>query len=373
MKVGVLLGTLYAEERLFPDKITPPVVLGLHYCDALVDLGVETYLYSTPSVETKAKSLPGDISLFESVLKKEGLNGVDFAMLHQEHFRNLLYFFELSIAEKAFSDLQDGKIDILHAYHGYTHMFFAGASSEAERVVFTLHDPISEGAKYHSRWLIDSHPNLNYVSVSDSQRKHLVDSYSAHTIYNGIRLEDFDFKSEHGEYVVYMGRMVEEKGVDDAIRVAQELGLPIKLAGNVFAGKMEDQFFEKKVKPYLNKDFVDYSVFVNPEERRKLLANARAYLFPIKWEEPFGLAMIEAMASGTPVVAYNRGSVPEIVKDGKSGYIVDSFDEMKNAVKGIESIRRKDCREHVEKHFSIEKMAKGYLEHFEKILHNGKK
>jgi glycosyltransferase involved in cell wall biosynthesis len=204
----------------------------------------------------------------------------------------------------------------------------------------------------------------HYASISNNQRKGMPDLNYAGTVYNGMEIEKFKFKKEQGNYLAFLGRYSSEKGADIAVAVASQSKEKLKMAGTIWG----NGFYDQKIKPYLEKNKVEDLGFLNGKDVSDLLRNAKALLFPIRWEEPFGLVMIEAMACGTPVIAFNKGSIPEIVQHNKTGFVVENEKEMLEEIKNINKINRADCREYVEENFTVEKMVEGYEKVYEKII-----
>jgi len=193
-------------------------------------------------------------------------------------------------------------------------------------------------------------PDLHYVS----------------TVYNGINPSHFeDGKGDRG-YLVWLGRITPNKGLDTAINVAKKSGMMLKIGAFVDEGDKE--YFEGTIRPLLDDSIQFIGEMTDPEQKSKLLGEASAFLFPIRWHEPFGLVMVEAMACGTPVIAFNKGSVSEIVEDGKTGFIVENEDEMVASIRKIGSIDRNYCRERVLSKFTVDQMVEGYLEAYNKVL-----
>lgn len=203
--------------------------------------------------------------------------------------------------------------------------------------------------------------NSYYVSISDSDRSEKLD-YIA-TIYHGINLEQFTFKEETGDYLLFFGRMHTDKGAKEAIEIAKSFGKKL-----IMAGIIQDQdYFDKEVAPHLGEDVV-YVGSVGPERRDELLGGAYALLHPIYFAEPFGLSVVESMACGTPVVAFNKGSMPELIESGKNGFIVSDVKEAVSALGKIPEISRQYCRNTVEERFSVEKMVDNYIEVYKQII-----
>ncbi len=201
-----------------------------------------------------------------------------------------------------------------------------------------------------------------YVSISNSDRSRELD-YMA-TVYNGINPKGFHFQENPDDYLLYFGRIHPEKGTYEAIQIARKAGRRLIISGLI----QDEEYFNTKVKPHLDDKHIIFVGNSGPKRRDELLGGAFALLHPISFEEPFGLSVAEAMMCGTPVVAFSRGSMPELVVEGKTGFLVHSINEAIAVLPAIENIRRKDCRQHAMENFSIGKMVDGYLEVYRKIL-----
>ncbi len=204
--------------------------------------------------------------------------------------------------------------------------------------------------------------SCNYVSISNSDRSPELD-YIA-TVYNGINADEFTFNFESSEYLLFFGRIHPEKGVYESIQIARQSKRKLIISGLI----QDQEYFNLKVKPFINDIDIVYLGNSGPEERNKLLGGAFALLHPISFEEPFGLSVAEAMFCGTPVIAFNRGSMPELILDGKTGFLANTVEEAVEAVKNINLIDRKYCREWANLKFSRQKMIEGYLDVYKKVL-----
>ena len=204
-----------------------------------------------------------------------------------------------------------------------------------------------------------------YVSISDADRSPELD-YIA-TVYHGIDLENFTFHPEPGRYLLFFGRIHHDKGAKEAIEIAQRTGMPLILAGII----QDDAYYEQHVKPFLDGKTITYIGSVGPKERDKVLREAYALLHPINFNEPFGLSVVESMACGTPVIAFPRGSMPEIIENGKNGLLVNDLEEAVLAVEKIKTLDRQQCRRIVEKRFSKERMVEDYIKVYRRILESG--
>jgi len=233
----------------------------------------------------------------------------------------------------------------------------------ATPVVHTIHGPLDGelGAVYESLRTIA--PDVGLISISLNQRRPKPDLNWVANIPNALDLEHYPSKPHLGDYLLFVGRMNHEKGAHRAVAVAMELGLPLKLAGKM-REQREQEYFAEFVEPHLG-DGIEYLGEVNHGTKVELLQNARATLFPIEWEEPFGLVMIESMACGTPVIATRHGAVPEVIEDGRSGVIVDSWREIPAALERSDAIDPVECRRYAEELFAPERMVAYYERAYE--------
>jgi glycosyltransferase involved in cell wall biosynthesis len=208
--------------------------------------------------------------------------------------------------------------------------------------------------------------DMPLVSISESQRKPLPWANWQGTVYHGLPKNLHRFRPEPGKYLAFLGRISPEKRVDRAIEIATQAGIPIKIAAKVDTADKE--YFEQTIKPLLRESLVDFIGEIGEHEKDEFLGNALALLFPIDWPEPFGLVMIEAMACGTPVIAFRHGSVPEVMEEGRTGFIVDGIKGAIKAVARIPELNREICRGVFEERFTSARMASDYVRIFERLI-----
>jgi glycosyltransferase involved in cell wall biosynthesis len=209
------------------------------------------------------------------------------------------------------------------------------------------------------------------VSISDEQRRPIPWANWQATVYHGLPQNLHTFREGAGDYLAFLGRISPEKGLDRAIAIARQTGMKLKIAAKVYG---EDHaYFRQTIEPLLHesRSWVEFIGEVGGQEKDEFLGNAYALLFPIDWSEPFGLVMIESMACGTPVIAFRRGSVPEVMTDGVTGFIVDSVDEAVEAVKRVETLSRQACRQVFESRFDSARMTRDYLQVYKRLVHSG--
>ena len=250
------------------------------------------------------------------------------------------------------------EFDIVNDHTGHLGAVL-GALSKAP-VVHTVHGPLDgePGRLYDAA--IRAVPNAKLISLSMNQRAPRPQFPWIANCPNALDLSLYPAKPHTGDYLLFVGRMSADKGAHRAIAVAAETGLPLKIAGKN-REPAEQAYFQEYVEPHLN-DRIEYLGEVNHGQKVELLQDARATLFPIEWEEPFGLVMIESMACGTPVIATRHGAVPEVIDDGRSGVIVETYREMAAALDRADALDPLECRRYAEQRFSPERMVADYLD-----------
>ena len=207
-----------------------------------------------------------------------------------------------------------------------------------------------------------------FVSISEYQRLPLLNANWLGTVQHGLPVDLFHPSYGQGSYLAFLGRLTMEKGPEDAIRIARAVGLPLRIAAKI--PRAETAYFRKHLEPHLDGDKVHLVGEVDETKKQPFLANAAALLFPINWPEPFGLVMIEAMACATPVIAYRAGSVPEVVEDGVTGFIVENEEEAVAAVSKLGQLDRRTIRARFEERFSARRMVREYEGQYRKLLQN---
>jgi len=252
---------------------------------------------------------------------------------------------------------RSGDFDLIHNHFDFLPLTYSGLVETP--VVTTIHG-------FSSPSIIPVYRKFNarghYVAISESDRSPELD-YIA-TVHHGIDVARFPFSGAEGRYLLFFGRIHPDKGVHEAIQVAQRVGIKLLIAGII----QDQNYFANQVEPHIDGTTVEYLGSVGPDQRADVLGHALALLHLISFDEPFGLSMVESMACGTPVIAFARGSIPEIIRHGETGYIVDDIDQATNAVAAISSIDRSICRADVEKRFTNTRMAGDYVRVYQRIL-----
>ncbi|NEO25749.1 MAG: glycosyltransferase family 4 protein [Kamptonema sp. SIO4C4] len=331
------------------EQVPPPAYGGTEVVvsvltDELVKRGHEVTLFASGDSETLAKLEVG----CDRALRPLGILPPEYSIYEQ---------MQLS---KVFN--RAGEFDVIHSHMDYAALPYGSLSDTP--VVHTIHGIFTSLTEQ----IFTQHRQENFVSISQSQRQpHLGLNYVG-TVYNAIDTHPFRFYSQADDppYLAFLGRMSVEKGPHLAIEIAKRTGLPLKMAGKV---DFENQvFFEREVEPYIDGKQIEFLGEANHQLKNELMGKAVATLFPITWREPFGLVMIESLASGTPVIAMALGSAPEIIVDGKTGFLCQTVEDCVDAVAKLSQINRQDCRRHVEENFSVQRMVDGYEAVYRQVL-----
>jgi glycosyltransferase involved in cell wall biosynthesis len=254
-----------------------------------------------------------------------------------------------------------GEFDVIHFHTGYLHFPISRCLPVPH--VTTLHGRLDLPDLIP---VFDRFRDEPLVSISNAQRRPLPRANWQVTIYHGMPEDLFRFYLDRGDYLAFLGRISPEKRADRAIEIAKRVDMPLKIAAKV--DRADRRYFKRVVEPLLNDPHVEWVGEITDQQKNEFLGNAFALLFPIDWPEPFGLVMIEAMACGTPVIAYDCGSVPEVMEDGVTGFIVREIDEAAEAVGRVHNLSRARCREIFEKRFTVGRMANNYMDLYERML-----
>jgi glycosyltransferase involved in cell wall biosynthesis len=305
-----------------------------------------------------------EVTLFasgDSVTAARLVPTVDTALWRQDDVCDPLPYWAITIHE-AYQQARAGAFDVVHSHVDF--QAFASAMLSDTPTVTTLHGRLDlpDLPRLYARF-----PDAGVISISDSQRRPLPMARWLGTVYNAVDIERLSYNPTGGEYLVFLGRVSAEKGLDRAIEIAQKAGLPLKVGARMPLKDTGDpnvradwEYYEGKVKPLLRHGHVEMLGEVGDAEKPELLGNALALLFPIDWPEPFGLVMAEALACGTPVIARRRGSVPEVIVHARTGLVGETDEELVRLTRAIHTIDRAACRAEAERRFAPAAMTAGY-------------
>ena len=338
MKVAVLSPIVWSTP---PKKYGPWEQVASNVCEGLAKNGIDVTLFATGDSSTKGKL---EYITHHAYGEYPEMDAKVWECLHISN-----------IMERA------DEFDIIHNHYDFLPLTYSRLIKTP--ILTTIHGfsspkiiPVFK--KYDS--------NTYYVSISDSDRSAEL-TYEA-TVYNGIDHKYFTYNKSPKDYLLFFGRIHPEKGTFESVRIAKESGRKL-----IISGLIQDRaYFDEKVKPYIDDENVVYVGNSGPKQRDKLLGEAFALLHPVSFEEPFGLSVAEAAFCGTPVIAFRRGSMPELIVNGETGYLVHNIKEAVDAVHMISNIQRADCRSHAMAKFTKEKMVENYIQVYEQVLHKNK-
>jgi len=341
------------------ENIPPPKYGGteriVHYLtEGLVKKGHEVTLFACGTCQTSAKLF----SVYPRPLFRDGIPwwNVMYPLLNMT-----------AVFERA------ADYDIIHVHLNQGSDFFSLPLFQPikHKVVFTLHFPY----EFNYTWkgnteVLQKYKDMKFISISDSQRKGGENLNWVKTIYNGVDTRLYTFNPNPKDYFLWLGKFNPDKGTQDAVLAAKKAGVKMIIAGAVDKLEGEDYQYYLATKKYIDGKQIQLIGEITDQEKNELYGNAIGFLNPIRWNEPFGLVMAESMATGTPVISFKNGAAPEIIEDGKSGFLVDNIDAMAEKIKEINRIDRSYCRQTIEKYFSVDKMVEGYEEVYKQLTAN---
>lgn len=333
-------------ERVPPFRYGGTELIVSLLADELVRRGHEVTLFASGDSITKAHL----VSVHERALRLD------------EKVKEPIIYEQMMLA-KVYQ--QAHHFDILHSHVGYAALPFC--SLVKTPTIHTMHGvftPDNEKIFRQFAW-------QPYISISEAQREPRLGLNYIHTVYNGIDTTVYPFRKEPEQppYLAFVGRISPEKGPEGAIKIARALGLPLKMAGKV--DSVDRAFFDEQIKPLIDGEQIQYLGEVSHDEKAQLLGGATVTLFPITWREPFGLVMVESMVTGTPVVGMAMGSVPEVIANGKTGFVCRNLEQMIEAVPKAMKLDRQTCRDYVIERFSVEAMVDEYERAYHMALGTG--
>lgn len=336
-----------------PGNIYASITVAGNLTDELTNMGHDVTLFAPIGTRTKAKLETFDMLPFSN------------EQIHQKFpDAGSSYEYENIMLAQALNFAEQNNFDLFHAHcRPFSIAAFAALKPKLP-IVATVHDPLTSDA-YLILPEYNRFKNLHFVSLSKNQQTTCPNLSWSGFVFNGVDTKKFTFNPNPQDYWLFTSRIMPEKGADIAVSVARKTGLPLKICGSIYPH--HQPFFDEKIAPFLN-DKIQYLGTVSQENIIDLYANAKALLDPIRWPEPFGLVVTESMSCGTPVIAFPNGSMPELIDNGKNGFLVSTEEEMIEAVGKIDQIDRQFCRQTVEEKFGLKSMATNYLNVYQKIL-----
>ncbi len=386
LRIGLVVPHIFMHDGLLPHVIFSPAPLALALADGLQRQGANVTLLSPGPVATSARNITADLRYFERELKNRDDSYIDLLKKHPLTFVTLARQVQSELIAKAFAMANARQLDIVHVYTNEEDIALPFAQFCRKPVVFTHHDPFNFSVKYKN--VFPKYKELNWISMSYAQRTGMPpDTNWVGNVYHGLASTDLSpVATPTDDYVAYLGRIIQPKGLHLAIEAAKiynahaEQPLTLKIAGKHYAGHAKDNYWQTRILPLLDDKYVEYVGFVGSDNKREFLGNARALIIPSLFEEPFGMVSIEALACGTPVIGLDSGAIPEVIKDGHTGYVVPKartanvgIDEQETArslagaIEKIATINRSSCRAEYEARFTADRMCAEYLAIYERL------
>lgn len=385
MRTGLVVPHIFMHRDILPHVIFSPGNLALALADGLQAAGADVTLFTPGPVETKATNVTADLSYFERELAGRGDSYLDLLKKHPFTFITLARQVQSEIVATAYERLNRGELDIVHVYTNEEDIALPFARLCNRPVVFTHHDPFNFLVKYKN--VFPKYQQLNWLSMSLAQRRGMPsDTNWVGNIYHGLEATAYAPVSQpSGDYIAYLGRIISTKGTHLAIDAVKqhnqahpERQLQLRIAGKHYAGH-KDQYWRDMIAPRIDDDEIIYTGFLNdPAAKREFLANAAALIVPSTFDEPFGMVLIEALACSTPVIGLDSGAIPEVIKNGESGFVVakaetdeQTAQRLAEAISRIGTIDRLRCRQEFDERFTLERMCREHLLVYKRLTAKG--
>ncbi|MFZ3010041.1 MAG: glycosyltransferase [Candidatus Microsaccharimonas sp.] len=360
--------------------IFSPGELAIQLAEGLEKQGIDVTLYAPGPVDTTVRTVTADLSYFENELGQRGDTYLDLLKKHPATFVGLARQVQSEVLAKAFAAANSGQHDIIHIYTNEEDLALPFSRLCTKPVVFTHHDPFNFLVKYKNNF--PKYTGLNWISLSYAQRDSMPENTNwVGNIYHGLPVGAFTpIKKPTDDYVAFLGRIVQPKGLHLAIAAIKKYNetakvpLKLKIAGKHYADTSSDDYWQTTIEPEIG-DLIEYVGFIKGDvARNEFLGNARALIIPSLFDEPFGMVMIESLASGTPIIGLDSGAIPEIVT-GKNGILVtkqasldDTINGLSTAINSIDSISRAECRADFETRFTVDRMCEEHLAVYQQLV-----
>lgn len=380
IRVALVVPHIFLHQDILPNIIFSPGTLALELAKGLLECGIDVTLFTPGPINTIVPNINADLSYFESELAGRGDSYIDLLKKHPLIFVTLARQVQSELIAKAYAAANNNEFDLVHIYTNEEDTALPFAKLCNKPVVFTHHDPFNFMIKYKNNF--PKYSELNWLSLSFAQRKGMPDGTNwLANIYHGLDADAYKpVEKTSNDYIAYLGRIIKPKGVDLAIQAVRkynetaQIPIKLKIAGKHYADSGKDDYWQTTIKPELD-DMIEYVGFIsNSGQKNDFLGNAKALIIPSIFEEPFGMVMIEALASGTPIIGLNSGAIPEVITD-KTGILVQkspddeiTIERLGRAIQQIDIIDRRDCRSDFEARFTLQRMCRDHADAYRRII-----
>ena len=372
LRIGLVAPHIFLHRDIMPQVIFSPGQLVIDLANGLQELGADVTLFSPGPVDVAVRNITADLTLFEQELAGRGDTYLDLLKKHPFTFVTLARQVQAEMIAKAYAMANADELDVVHIYTNEEDTAMPFAELCNKPVVFTHHDPFNFLVKYKN--VFPKYKHLNWISMSMAQRSGMPeDTNWFANIYHGIADDKFTPPIKpNGGYAAYFGRIIQPKGLHLAIAAAKKAGVPLKIAGKHYAGQ-KDTYWREHIEPQLGGD-IEYIGFIKDDKAKQdFLGNASALIVPSLFDEPFGMVTIEALACGTPVIGLASGAIPEIIKHGENGLIVQKGTEPQMvadialAMRDAGRIDRVTVRRAFEARFTLRRMCTEHMDVYSEL------
>lgn len=381
LRVALVVPHIFLHRDLLSHVIFSPGTLALELAKGLAAYDINATLFSPGPIDTAVPTVHADMSYFDVELRGRGDTYIDLLKKHPFTFVSLARQVQSELIAKAYTAANNDEFDIVHIYTNEEDIALPFAKLCKKPVVFTHHDPFNFMVRYKS--VFPKYPELSWLSLSFAQRQEMPDSTNwVGNIYHGLDPQSFRSfaTSTNNDYIAYLGRIIEPKGLHLAIGAINQynqtadIPLKLKIAGKHYADAEKDTYWQEKIIPKLQGN-IEYIGFIKDlREKNEFLGKAKALIIPSLFNEPFGMVMIEALASGTPIIGLDSGAIPEVITQ-KTGILIEKSESEENtisklsrAVGQIDQIDRQACRDDFEARFTLDRMCHGHADAYRQVI-----
>lgn len=381
IRVALVVPHIFLHREILPNVIFSPGTLALELAEGLVNYGIETTLFTPGPVDTKAPNIFADMSLFETELSVRNDTYIDLLKKHPSLFVSLARQVQSELIAKAYAAANNNEFDLVHIYTNEEDIALPFAQLCNKPVVFTHHDPFNFLIRYKS--IFPKYPHLNWLSLSLAQRNSMpTETNWVGNIYHGLNRNDFHafVDNDDRDYIAYLGRIIEPKGLHLAIDAVNRYNeksskpLKLKIAGKHYSDSGKDAYWQEQILPRFN-DKIEYVGFIKDiKQKNEFLGRAKALIIPSVFNEPFGMVMIESLASGTPVIGLDSGAIPEVINNDNGILVIKSPDnnetsaDLAKAIENIDKISRQNCRQDFENRFTLDRMCSEHAKTYRSLI-----